>query len=139
MKFIESTKNKINPDENSENVLYLEVTEVVFVNCEIVNKYYKHGWRVLYTFIPKKSFGQSLDNSPKNYMFFKTSISEFSYIEVWVTNLNSKPVDIIFVTNRIVKLKIKGLFSSSYISIICNKLWIFRSFEKNMNKQFVKI
>ena len=43
MKFIESTKNKINPDENSENVLYLEVTEVAFVNCEIVNKYYKHG------------------------------------------------------------------------------------------------
>ena len=41
---------------------------------------------VLYTFVPKKSFGQLLDISPKKFIFLKTFNSEFSYIEIWFTD-----------------------------------------------------
>ena len=38
MKLLGSTKNKITKNENDENVLCLEITEVVLVHCNIVNK-----------------------------------------------------------------------------------------------------
>ena len=50
----------ITKDENCENVPYLEITEVVLVHCIIVNNNYQQDLRVLYTFVPKKSFGQLL-------------------------------------------------------------------------------
>ena len=68
MKLLGSTKSKITKDENGENVLHLEITEVVLVYCNIVNNGYQQDSRVLYTFIPKKSFGQLLDIAPKNFM-----------------------------------------------------------------------
>ena len=73
---------------------YLEITEVVLVFCNIVNDYYQQNSRVLYTFVPNKSFGQLLHISPKNFIFLKTLDSEFSYIEVWFTDQNSKPLEI---------------------------------------------
>ena len=45
-------------------------------------------------FVPNKAFGQLLDISPKNLFFLKTFDSEFSYIEVWYTDQNSKPLEI---------------------------------------------
>ena len=69
MKLLEITKSKITEDESSENVSHLEITEVILVNCKIVNNNYEHNSRVLYTFIPNKSFSQSLDISPKNFVF----------------------------------------------------------------------
>ena len=39
-------------------MLHLEITEVVIVHCNIVNKGYS---RILYIFVPNKSFGQLLD------------------------------------------------------------------------------
>ena len=64
---------------------HLEITEVVLVYCNIVNNNYQQDSRVLYTFIPNKSFVQLLDTSPKNVIFLKTFNSEFSYIGVWFT------------------------------------------------------
>ena len=64
------------------------------IYCNIVNKNYQQDSRVLYTFVPNKSFGQLLDISPKNFIFLKTFNSEFSYIEVWFTDQNSKPLEI---------------------------------------------
>ena len=49
---------------------------------------------VLYTFIPNKSFGQLFDVSSKIFLFLKVFHSEFSYIEVWLTDRNSKPLEI---------------------------------------------
>ena len=69
MKLLGSTKNKITNDENGENVPRLEITEVVLVHCNIVNNDYQQDLRVLYTFVPNKSFGQLLDTSPKNFIF----------------------------------------------------------------------
>ena len=46
------------------------------------------------TFVPNKSFGQLLNISHKNFIFLKTLNSEFSYIQVWFTDQNSKPLEI---------------------------------------------
>ena len=71
MKLLGSTKSKKTKDENGENVTYLEITEVILVYCHIVNNNYQQNSKVLYTFIPNKSFGQLLDISPKHVIFFK--------------------------------------------------------------------
>ena len=64
IKLVGSTKSKITKNENGENVPHLEITEVVFVHFNVVNNYCQCGSRVLYTFVPNKSFGQLLDISP---------------------------------------------------------------------------
>ena len=69
MKLIGNIKNNINRDENDENVPYFEVTEVVLVHWNIVNNDYQQDSRVLYTVLSKKSFGQLVDISPKNFIF----------------------------------------------------------------------
>ena len=72
----------------------MKIIEVVLVHCYFVNSDFQHDWRVLYTFIPIKSFGQLLGASPQNVLFLKIFNSEFSYIEVWFTDQNSKPLEI---------------------------------------------
>ena len=94
MKLLGSTKNKITNDKNGENVPHLEITEVVLVNCNIVNNDYQHDSRVLFTFVPKKSFGSLLEISPTNHIFLKTFISEYDEIKVWFTDQNSQPLEI---------------------------------------------
>ena len=94
LKLLESTKYKITKEKNGENILCLEITEVVLVHCNIVNNDYQHDSRVLYTFIPDKSLNQSLNISPKSFIFLNAFNSEFSYIEVWFTYQNSKPLKI---------------------------------------------
>ena len=94
IKLFGSTKSKITKGENGENLPHLEITEVILVYFNIVNNDYQQDSRVLYTFVPNKSFGQLLDISPKNFLFLKTFNSEFSYIEVWFTDQNSKPLEI---------------------------------------------
>ena len=71
MKLLGSTKNKVTKDKNGENMPHLEISEVVLVHCNIVNNDYQQDSRVLYTFVPIKSFGSLLDISPSNHIFFK--------------------------------------------------------------------
>ena len=66
----------INKSKNGESVPHLEITKVVLVYCNIVNNYYQQNSRALFTFLPNKSFGR------------------VSYIEVWFTDQNSKPLEI---------------------------------------------
>ena len=94
MKLLESSKNKITKDKNSENVLHLEITEVVLVHCNIVNNNYQQDYRVLYTFVPNKPFDSLLEISPTNHIFLKTLNSEFRNIEVWFTDQNSQPLEL---------------------------------------------
>ena len=77
MKLLGRTKIKITKDENGENVPRLEITEVVLIHCNIVNNDYQQDSRVLYTFVPNRSFDDLLDISPKNITFLKTFSSEF--------------------------------------------------------------
>ena len=92
MKLLRSIK--ITKDNNGENVPHLEITEVVLVHCNIVNNDYQQDSRVLYIFVPKKSFGQLLDISHKMFIILKTFDSEFPCTEVWFTDQNSKPLEI---------------------------------------------
>ena len=69
MKLLESTKIKIAKDEGSENVFDLETNEVVLIHCNIVNNNYQQDSRVLYKFVPYKSFGQLLDTEPRSFIF----------------------------------------------------------------------
>ena len=94
MKLLGRTENKITKDKNGENVPHLEITEVVLVHCNMVNNDYQHDSRVLYTFVPNKSFGSLLDISPSNHIFLKTFNSEYNEIIVWFTDQNSRPLEI---------------------------------------------
>ena len=94
MELLGSTKTKITKSENNENVPHLSITEVVLVHCNIFNNNYHQNSRVLYMLVPNKPFCQLLDISQKNFIFSKTSDSEFSYIKVRFTDQLSKPLEI---------------------------------------------
>ena len=94
MKLLGNTKSKITKEENGEIMPHLAITEVVLIHFNIVKNDYQQDLRVLYIFVPNKSFGQLLDISPKDFIFLKTFNLEFSYIEVWFTDQNSKPLEI---------------------------------------------
>ena len=94
MKLLGSTESKITKGKNGENVPHLEITEVVLVLCNIVNNDYQQDSRVLYTFIPNKSFGSLLDISPSNHIFLKTFNSEYDEIIVRFTDQNIQPLEI---------------------------------------------
>ena len=61
---------------------YLEITEVVLIQCNVVQNDYRQNSRVLYTFVPNRSLGKLLDISPKKFLFLKSFNSDFPYIEV---------------------------------------------------------
>ena len=73
---------------------HLEIMEVVQFHFNLASKYYQHDSRVWYRFIPNKLFGQLLDIALKNFNFLKTFNSEISYIEIWFTDRNSKPLEV---------------------------------------------
>ena len=66
MKLLGSTENKITKDKNGKIVLHIEITEVVLVQCNIVNSDYQQDSRVLYTFARNKPFGSLLEISLTN-------------------------------------------------------------------------
>ena len=86
MKLLGSTENKITKDKNSENVPHLEIVELVLVHCNLVNNGYQQDSRILYTFVPNKTFGSLLEISPTNQVFFKKFNSEFQEVKVWFTD-----------------------------------------------------
>ena len=77
MKLLGSTKSKKTKDKNGENAPYLEITKVLLIHRNVVNNSYQKNTRVLYTFVPNKSFGQLLDISPENFGFLKIFDSGF--------------------------------------------------------------
>ena len=69
MRLLGRTKSNITKNENGENVPYLKINEVVIIHCNAANNSYQKNSRVLYTFVPNKSFGQLLDISSKSLYF----------------------------------------------------------------------
>ena len=70
MKLLGSAENKLNKDKNGENVPHLKIVEVVLVHCNLVNNDYQQNSRILYTFVPNKTFGSLLEISLPNHVFF---------------------------------------------------------------------
>ena len=94
MKLLGSTKDTIDADKNSENVPRLENVEVVLVNCNLVNNSYQQALRVLFTFVPNKQYVQLISILPHTLIFLKTMNTEFSKIEVWLTDQNNNALEI---------------------------------------------
>ena len=90
MKLLGSTESKITKDKNGEDLPHLEVVELVLVHCNLVN----NDSRILYTFVPNKTFGSLLEISPTNQVFLKTFNSEFQEVKVWFTDQTSKPLEL---------------------------------------------
>ena len=69
MELLRSTESKITKYKNGQNVPHLEVAELVLVHCNLVNNDYQQHSRILYTFVPNKTFGSLLEISPTNHIF----------------------------------------------------------------------
>ena len=94
MKLLGSAKSKITKNKNGENVPHLEVAELVLVHCNFVDNDYQQDSRILYTFVPNKTFGSLLEISPTNHVFLKTFNSEFQEIKIWFTDQTSTPFEV---------------------------------------------
>ena len=105
MKLLGSTESKITKDKNSENVPHLEIVELVLVHYNLVNNDYQQDSKILYTFVPNKTFGSLLEISPTNQVFLKTFNSEFQEVKVWLTYQISKPLELEHKVNITLKIK----------------------------------
>ena len=72
----------------------LEAVELVLVHCNLANNDYQQDSRILYTFVPNKTFGSLLEISPTNHVFLKTFNSEFQEIKISFTDQTSKPSEV---------------------------------------------
>ena len=70
MKLLGSTKIMITKNENGKNMPQLEVNEVILVHCNTANNDCQQDSRVLYIFVRNKSFGQLLNISPPQNLYF---------------------------------------------------------------------
>ena len=94
MKLLGSTNKVVDKDKNGENVPKLESVEVVLAHCNLVKNDYQHASKVLYSFAPNKKFGNLLNISPHVFTMMNTINTEFSSVEVWLTDHSSKPLEI---------------------------------------------
>ena len=77
MKLLGSAESKITKDKNGENVPRLEVVELVLVHGNRVNNDYQQDSRILYAFVPNKTFGSLLKISPTNHLFLNFKKSRY--------------------------------------------------------------
>ena len=94
MKLLGSSESKITKDKNGENVPRLEVVELVLIHCNLVDNDYQQDSRILYAFVPNKTFGSLLEISPTNHVFLKRFNSEFQEIKIWFTDQTSAPLEL---------------------------------------------
>ena len=94
MKLLGSAERKETKDKNGETVPHLEVVELVLIHCNLVNNDYQQNSRILFTFVPKKTFGSLLEISPTSHVFLKTFNSDFQEIKIWFTDQTSKPLEL---------------------------------------------
>ena len=105
MKLLGSAESKITKDKKGENVPRLEVFELVLVHCNLVNNDYQQDSRILYAFVPNKTFCSLLEISPTNHVFLKTFNSEFQEIKIWFTDQTSAPLDLKYKINGTLMIK----------------------------------
>ena len=94
MKLFGNTESKITKDKNGEKLTHLEIVELVLVHCNLVNNDYQQDSRILYTFVPNKTFGSLLEISKTNQVFLKTFNSEFQEVKIGFTDQTSKPLEL---------------------------------------------
>ena len=94
MRLLGSSSDAIDGDKNSELVPKLENVDLVLVHCNVVNNSYQQASKVLFTFVPNKKYGQLITVSPEMLIMLKTVNTEFSFIEIWFTDQDNRPLEI---------------------------------------------
>ena len=94
MKLLGSSKSAIDSDNNSELVPKLESLDLVLMHCNLVNNTYQKASRVLFTFVPDKSYGQIMTTVPHSLILLKAVNTEFTFVEVWFTDQDNRPLEI---------------------------------------------
>ena len=64
------------------------------MNYKLVNNNYQQVSKVLLTFVPNKQFGQLINITRHSSIILSTTNTGLSFIEVWFTDENSKPLEI---------------------------------------------
>ena len=77
-----------------EIVPRLEAVEVVLGHCNLVNNNYQQACKVLFTFVPNKQFGQLITITHHSLTMLKTTNAAFSFIQIWFTDQNNRPLEI---------------------------------------------
>ena len=94
MKLLGSTSSVVDDGKNGETVPKLENVDLILVQCKLVNNTYQQPSKVLYTFVPNKGFGQLITISPYSLIMLKTVNAVFSFIEIWFTDHDNRPLEI---------------------------------------------
>ena len=94
MKLLGSTEKGNCSDKNSENVPKLESVEVILVHCNLIKNDYQDASKVLFSFVPNNQFGQLINISPRSLTMMNIVNTEFSFVEVWLMDQASKPLEI---------------------------------------------
>ena len=94
MRLLGSLSDTIDGDKNSELVPKLESVDFVLVHCNVVNNSYQQASKVLFTFVPNKNYGQLTTVSPETLIMLKTVNTEFSFIDIWFTDQDNRPLEI---------------------------------------------
>ena len=94
MQLLGSSKKDIDQNKDEKVVPRLETVEFVLVHCHLVSNNYQQTSKVLFTFAPNKQFGQLITITPHAPTMLKTTNAEFSFIEIWFTDQNNKPLEI---------------------------------------------
>ena len=93
MKLLGSRNKNVDQDRDGEDIPKIESVEVALVHCNLGNNNYHQASKVLFTFVPNKQFGQLVNISPHSLTMLNTTNTEFSSIEVWFADQNSKPLE----------------------------------------------
>ena len=64
------------------------------MHFNLVNNNYQKASRVLFTFVPDKSYGQIMTTVPHPLIMLKTVNTEFTFVEVWFTDQDNRPLEI---------------------------------------------
>ena len=94
MQLLGSSKKIIENNKDDEILPRLEAVEVILVHCNLVNNSYQQVSKVLFTFVPNKQFGQFIAITTHSATMLKTTNAEFSFIEIWFTDQNKRPLEI---------------------------------------------
>ena len=94
MQLLGSSKKYIDQSKDGEVVSRLETVEFVLVYCKLVNNSYQQASKVLFTFVPNKQFSHLITITPHSPTILKTTNAEFSFIEIWFTDQNNRPLEI---------------------------------------------
>ena len=91
MRLLGSKKKDVDQDKDGKDILKLESAEAVSVHCNLFNKNCHQASKVLFTFVPNKQLIAIVLHSLTK---LNTTNTEFSSIEIWFTDQNSKKLEI---------------------------------------------